>query len=103
MRAIAERFAMRVAAAAQRERTLRNFVLIAHPLDDCHIVALNEQGSVRSHFDRRHGYPIFCIAASKSPWGLVLPSLSRSGAIASTWDNGLSTWRGTRSGRRSRC
>src|SRR6476646_7579725 len=87
---------MRMAAAAQRKRTLGDLVLIAQPVDERHIVALDQIGSVFSDFDRRHvGYPIFCIAARKSAFDLVFPSLSSSNSIASTCDSGLSTFRNT--------
>src|SRR6185436_12698122 len=94
--AVAERLAMRVAAPAQRERPLRNLVLVAHPIDQRHIVAFDQIGSVFSHFDRRHvGYPIFCIAARKSAFDLVFPSLSSNSSIASTCESGLRTFRST--------
>src|SRR5262245_31912299 len=96
MRAVAKRLAMRVAAAAQREWPLRNLVLVAHPVDECRLVAFHKIRPVLSYFDRRrHGYPIFCIAARKSEFDRVFPSLSSSSSIASTCDSGLSTLRRT--------
>src|SRR5438105_8457557 len=96
MRAVAKRFAMRVAATAECERPLRNLVMIAHPIDERHIVTLDQIGSVFPDFDRRHrDYPIFCIAARKSAFDFIFPSLSSSSSIASTCESGLSTLRST--------
>ena len=54
MRAVAERLVRRPAAAAQRERPLRDLILVAVPVDQRHIVALDEIRTVLPHLDRRH-------------------------------------------------
>src|SRR4051794_6302671 len=95
MRAVAKRLAMRVTAAAQRKWALRDLVLIAQPVDQRDVVAFDQIGSVFSHLDRRHGYPIFCIAARKSEFDFVFPSLSSNSSIASTCESGLRTFRST--------
>src|SRR6516164_2653224 len=97
MGAVAKRFPVRVPAPAQRKGTLRDFVEIAHPVDEHGLVALDQIGPVFSHFDRHGhvGYPIFCIAARKSEFDFVFPSLSSNSSIASTCDSGLSTFLST--------
>src|SRR5215471_19801859 len=86
-----------MAAPAQRERTLGNLVLVSQPVDEYGLVALDQIGPVFSHFDRHGhvGYPIFCIAARKSEFDFVFPSLSSNSSMASTCDSGLRTFLST--------
>src|SRR4051812_12514807 len=54
VRAVAERLVRGTAAAAQRERALRNLVFGAVPVHQLHIVALDLVGPVQSNRNRRH-------------------------------------------------
>src|SRR5206468_970190 len=56
VRAVTERLRRRSPAATQRERTLRNLIRVSVPVDERHIVALDEVRTVLSHFNRGHCY-----------------------------------------------
>src|SRR6266852_213950 len=54
MRSVTERLLRRSAASAQRERSARNLIGVPVPIDERHIVALDQIWSILSHFDIRH-------------------------------------------------
>src|SRR5262249_38904450 len=95
MRAVAERLVRRPAAAAQRERPLRNLIRVPVPIDERHVVAFDQIRAVHPHFDTRHGHPIFCIDERISAFVFVFDILSSRSSMASTADSGLRTLRRT--------
>ena len=80
-------------------RPLRNRIRLAVPVDDRHILALDQIRTVLSNLNLTVAivrlYPIFCIAERNSVFPFVLPILSSSSSIASTGDSGFSTLRST--------
>jgi hypothetical protein len=54
MHAVTERFVRRSAAPAQCERPTRNLIGVPVPIDECHVVALDQIWPVLSHPDVRH-------------------------------------------------
>ena len=54
VRPVAERLSRGLTAPAQGERALRDRVFVAVPVDELHVVAIDEQRAVLSDFDRRH-------------------------------------------------
>src|SRR5581483_5040272 len=52
--AVAERLVGRAAAAAQRERPLRDLIFVAVPVDELHVVAVDAIRAVLPHRNRRH-------------------------------------------------
>src|SRR5688572_33286070 len=74
VRAVTERLLRGGSAPAQRERPLRNYVRLAIPVQQAHIFAVDEIGTVLPERNRRchRRYPIFCIAERNSVLPLVL-------------------------------